>query len=534
GHILDFITIDVVNGEKEGYNIFEMPFSTNVQENHVFYSGLLQNSSGQPIGTINITYSFYKDTICRESDISNDWSDHSSGMLISATTRFFCPIVNFILSSDGKRIEKRVYPSEDGSSLDDKFYGIFLQNEHSGMYVEHLPTSPYPSDLFYSGSVRYSNYCLLQFKQESWRSISPGASFKSVQYISIGDEVTAKRRVEEQRSIELHPYPDGIIPMVVTEDISRTTRYDLPTIKLYADIGVSYMITDRISAPYLGVLWDEGFRHPQMAYYHGSATDLVMLPASNPQSASLSGKDPENLFKSWRSVIDSVAQNHDMALFVFRIADVENPEYAGKFDDLYDYARKNGLTTTTPEDIADHYRKLQKISYTASKELGRASINVTNSNLESISGVTFRVVMPQLEEGRYLVKGGKVANTRESGDSIIIYASVHLAPQETRTITIEPDVPKKELIIGIPEYIIENKVSISVRGEDGRPISNALVSIEGFPIPFETDADGIAQAELSRGTYKVSVEKAGYSKQTFKMEVRGRIYALHHLIYDIL
>ncbi|MDG6250038.1 hypothetical protein, partial [Methanocalculus sp.] len=201
GHTLDFITIDLVNGEKKGYNIFEMPFSTKVQENNVIYTCLLQNSSGQSIGTMNVTYSFYENSIRRESVISNDWSDVSSGMQISATTRFFSPITNFILFGDDQRIEKKVYPSEDSSPRDDKFYGVFLQNEHSGIYIEYLPTSPYPSDLLYSGSVTYTNYCLFQFKQETLKSIAPGASFKSVQCISIGDEVTARRRVDEQRSI---------------------------------------------------------------------------------------------------------------------------------------------------------------------------------------------------------------------------------------------------------------------------------------------------------------------------------------------
>ncbi|MDG6251583.1 carboxypeptidase-like regulatory domain-containing protein, partial [Methanocalculus sp.] len=308
----------------------------------------------------------------------------------------------------------------------------------------------------------------------------------------------------------------------------------LAAIKLHADKDVSYLVTDTISAPYLGVLWDEGYRHPQMAYYHGKATDLVLLPVSNPQSTSLSGKDPEDLFSSWRAVIDSVAKNNDMALFVFRTTDVENPEYAAMFNSLFDYAQKSGMTTTTPEVIADHYRRLQKVSYNTWRELSSASINVTNRNPESISGVSFRVVMPQLEDGEYLVRGGKVANIRESGNTVTIYASVDLAPQETRTITIEPDIPRKELIVDMPEYIIENMVSIAVRGEDGQPVDNALVTIEGFPIPFETDADGIVQAELSRGNYKVTVEKAGYFKQSFTMEVRGRIYSLHHLIYDII
>ncbi|MDG6249479.1 carboxypeptidase regulatory-like domain-containing protein [Methanocalculus sp.] len=534
GHILDFITTTSADGERTGHNIFEIPFSANVDGNSIVYTRFLQNATGNVIGTVDVTYSFYQNTIRCETVVSNDWSDALSGMQVSQTTRFFSPITEYVLFGDGGRIVKRVYPSEDGSNLNEKFHGIYLQNDHSGIYIEYLPDSPYPLDLFYSGSVRYNDYCLLQIKRETLRSLAPGASLKFVQYISIGDEGTARRRVEDQRRIELHPYADGVIPMAIVENSIYTTRYDLSAIKMQADKGVSYLITDSISPPYLGILWDEGFRHPQMASYQGSATDLVMLPVSNPPSTSLSTEEPEGVFQKWKAVIDSVAENNDMALFVFRAMDIEKPEYNGMFNDLFDYAIKRGLTTTTPEAIADHYRKMQKVSFTASHELDSAFINVRNSNPEPVSGVTLRVVMPLLEEAEYRVTGGNVANLRNSGDSVIIYASADFAPHETRTITIEPETQRKKFIVDVPEYVIEHKVSITVRGEDGKPISNAYVTFEGFPIPFETDVNGKVQAELSRGSYRVTVEKAGYLKQAFTMEVRGRVYALHHLIYDIL
>jgi uncharacterized membrane protein len=69
-----------------------------------------------------------------------------------------------------------------------------------------------------------------------------------------------------------------------------------------------------------------------------------------------------------------------------------------------------------------------------------------------------------------------------------------------------------------------------VRGESEEPLKGAIVTIDG--IPYETDAKGIVAVEMKRGRHQVSVEKGGYLKETFSIDVKGRIYLLHHLIYD--
>ncbi|MDG6251634.1 hypothetical protein, partial [Methanocalculus sp.] len=486
GHTIDTLTT-TLGGEHSSHILANMNFATEVKDNRIIYKGNLANTSADFIGTVTIAYTFYADTIQREYVVSNDQLHGMRSMRLYSDVRFFSPIDGFVLFNEGNRIEKNIFPSEDGSWLNDKFNGIFLNNGDSGIYIEYRPTTPFPLDLHYSGSTVYDRYTSVLLRQT--RALDPGASFRSVQYIAIGDETTARKRVERQQSIELHPYSSGIIPIVIVKEHTVLSRYDFSVIQELLDAQESYFIANTVNPPYRGILYDEGLRQPQMAIYQGKTTDLVLLPASYPPSTSLSRDDPEDVFMNWRAVIDSVAENNDMALFIFRNADIENPEYAGMFIDLFDYAQRSGLTTTTPKAIADHYRKLQQVSFTASQELDSASISVTNSNPEPLSGVTFRVVMPKLDEGEYQVSGGSVARTQTSGDYIIIYASVNLAPQETRTIMIKPNIERKDLIIDVPEYIIEQKVSLIVRGEDGQPIKNAFVTIEGFPIPFETDAD---------------------------------------------
>ncbi|MCC7564973.1 MAG: hypothetical protein KO206_01665 [Methanomicrobiaceae archaeon] len=531
GFMREFV-ITRLAGESRAHNLGDMCYATELLDNQIIYKGFLQDAGGEAIGTITVKYTFYPDAVQREFVISNDRLQNTTSLIVEPSTRFFSPIEGFVLFNNDQRIPKQIYPSEDGSYLSDKFNGIYLQNRNSGIYIEYSPTNPYPMNMYYAGSTRYSSYASIQIRQS--RTLNPGSSYQSVQHITIGDEPTARIRVERQKSIELHQYPDGIIPMAIIEEIPGPFRYDLAAIKAQIDRRAPYMITAPIRPPFRGILYEEGLRRPQIAVYQGSATELVLLPASDPPSTALQREDPDGIVAQWRMVIDSVAKNNDMALFAFRTADMQNPEYSRRFDDLFDYARRSGLTPTTPEAIADHYRKLQMVSYTASRELDTATITVASSNSEPISGVTFRATMPRLDEGEYRVTGGTVANIRDSGDNVVIYASVNLAPYETRTLTIEPDMPRKQLAIVVPEYPIEKRVQIMVKGEDSEPIRKASVTIEGFPIPFETDAKGIVKVELPRGTYRVTVENPGYKKETFTMDVVGRIYALHHLIYDRL
>jgi len=531
GFTQDTLTINL-DGERSVFILGDLNFAIEIKDNRIIYTSNLTNLNSDFIGTIKITYSFYTDTIQREYFVANDQLKDTKSMVLSSDVRFFSPTDGFVLFNDGKRIAKNIYPSEDGSWLDEKFNGIYLDNGDSGIYLEYCPTIPYPMDLYYSGSTVYDNYALLLLRQTT--TLKPGTSCTSVQYITIGEESTARSRVERQRSVELYPYPYGIIPMGIIDELSGPLGYELPVVKALLEVQASYFIADSINPPVRGIFYDEGLRHPQMAIYQGKTTDLVLLPASYPPSTSLSREDPDVLFANWRAVINSVAKNDDIALFVFSTADIENPEYAGMFSDLIDYARRSGLAITTPETIADHYRKLQKVSFVASQEIDSVLINVTNSNPEYMSGVTFKVIMPMLEEGNYQVAGGNIERTKNSGDSVIIYASVNLAPHQTQTINIEPAIQRKEFVIDVPEYIIENEVSITVRGYDDKPISNAYVIVEGSSIRFKTDEDGILQIELPRGIYMVTIEKAGYFTQTFAIEVRGRIYTLHHIICDVL
>jgi hypothetical protein len=527
GIVYDII-ITTLGDEHTIHSLSDLHFSRDLQGNKLTYRGILQTTGGEPAGTITVAYLFYPDVIQREYIVSNDRSLNTTGIGLSASTQFFSPITGFVLFEDSKRVDRKVYPSEDGSKLDVKFNGVYLENIDSGIYMEYAPTTSYPHSLYYSGSTNYLNYSSVEIRQEGF--LIPGASVKIVQYISIGDESVAKSRVNHQRGIDLYPYPDGIIPMTILETIPDSSKYNLNIIKEMDARKIPFLVTETISPPYYG-LWDEGLRQPQMATYKGSTTDLVLLPVSDPPSNLLARmQDPGQFFPQWKAVIDSVAKNDDMAIFSFRTQDIENPAYSERFSEFFEYARQMGLTSTTPKNIADHYRKLQKVTYTTSMENDRATITVVNGNGEQVTGVTFKVAMPSLEEGDYQVSGGRIVRVKESDDKTIVYVATDLAPYESRTIQVDPGFERKHLHIVLPLYPIEGVVSIVVRGESEEPLKGAIVTIDG--IPYETDAKGIVAVEMKRGRHQVSVEKGGYLKETFSIDVKGRIYLLHHLIYD--
>jgi hypothetical protein len=306
--------------------------------------------------------------------------------------------------------------------------------------------------------------------------------------------------------------------------------YNLDTIKVLRDKNLLFMVANPVNAPYSG-FYEEGLRHPQMLQYQGNTTSIVLLPVSNPSSTALSYSDSSEIFMSWKSVIDLAVENDDLALFLWKSTDIENPQFTDGFLELIKYAKEKGLTFTTPDTIAEHYRKLQKILYNTHREIDFVSISITNENDELVQGVTFKVKMPKLKEGSYTVKNGRIAKIKESTDQLIIYASTDVEPHESKILIIEPDIERKHFNVELPKHPIEGQVLISVKDANNNPLPKATIIIDSTP--YEANEDGTLQVELRRGTHQIIVNKPGYIKNTYELDVKGRIYLLRKFIDDI-
>ncbi|KQC04052.1 MAG: hypothetical protein APR53_00210 [Methanoculleus sp. SDB] len=304
--------------------------------------------------------------------------------------------------------------------------------------------------------------------------------------------------------------------------------YNLDTIRAAYERGLDFMITTPVQAPIKG-FYEEGLRHPQMAQLEGKSTDLVLIPPSYPMSVSLSySADEAGAFASWRAVIDSAYVNNDLALFLLRSTDLGNPYFSSRFSDLIAYARMRGLTFITPTAIADHYLLLQKVTWTSHRDLDSARIVMQNNNSLSVSGITFKVTMPRLATGNYQVTNGDIVRTQDLYDQLVLFITADIPAGGSTVVTVEPDVARKQFSVVLPGEPIEGEVSFTVLDEDGSALSGATVSVDSAR--YKTNSEGVVTVSLDRGYHQVNIEKAGYIKAEYQIEVKGRIYILTRLI----
>jgi hypothetical protein len=184
-----------------------------------------------------------------------------------------------------------------------------------------------------------------------------------------------------------------------------------------------------------------------------------------------------------------------------------------------------GLTTTSPENIADHLRKIQHIAYNTSQDSDQASISLKNLGGEVIEGVTFRVKLPRLERGGYRVTGGRIVRTTASQNETALYVATDLEPHGSGSILIAPDFEREKLAIDVTQLPIEGSVHIFILDAKSNRLANTLVSIDGND--YTTDKNGLVAVDLNRGPHQVIAFKPGYDRARKTIEVNGRLYLIY-------
>jgi hypothetical protein len=298
-------------------------------------------------------------------------------------------------------------------------------------------------------------------------------------------------------------------------------RYNLDTIKTLNDNHISYLLSNPVNRPIQGI-FDEGYRNPQMAYYNNKTTEVVMMPVSYPTSSSLYiQEDPSVTFSQWQDIINEVADNDEMIVFLFNSADIGDPTYSSQFSSLFSYAKEKGYTFTSPEIIADHYRQLQNIEYSGYADLDTASINVTNNNNKTVEKVTFKVVLDKLTSGNYITSEGKIVKTEAGNGAESVYVSTDIPGHTTQNLVIKPDTARKSLYIQLPPFMSEGPMKITVKDADGKPIKDAEVIFDtNF---YQTGKDGTVTVNAHRGIYTIIIQSPGYEKYINRIEVKGQL-----------
>lgn len=301
-------------------------------------------------------------------------------------------------------------------------------------------------------------------------------------------------------------------------------NYNLDTLTITSDYKIQYIFSNPTN-PTINGAYAKGYRSPQMAYINGEPTDVVLLPVSYPKSDSLfTTIDTERIFSDWKTTIDGAADNDEMVLLLFRTQDIGDSLYNESFVKLFSYAKEKGLTFTTPDLIAEHFKNIQNIHYSGIIEGDTASLNVTNTNNVTVRNVTFRVALPVLTLGNYRAENGQIAKIKEVNNQSIIYIVTDISANSIKTINIEPDFPRKSLQIGIPQFPIEGSTEITVEDEKGNPIPGVDVLVDSSY--HQTNENGVVNVNLMRGTHRISVIRAGYEKYSTVINVKGRIFII--------
>jgi len=298
-------------------------------------------------------------------------------------------------------------------------------------------------------------------------------------------------------------------------------RYNLDTIKVLSENHISFMLSHKVNRPIQGI-YDEGYRNPQLAYYNNEPTGVVMMPVSYPTSSSLyAQEDPNVIFSQWRDILNEVADNDEMIVFLFNSVDIGDPTYTSQFSSLFSYAQEKGYTFTSPDTIADHYRLLQNVEYSGYTDMDIASINVTNNNDQMVQKVTFKVALQALDSGHYITSKGKIVKTELSNSTEIVFVSTDIPAHTTQNLVITPDTVRKNLYVQLPQFLSEGPMKITVTDTEGKPIKDAEVIFDNNF--YRTGKDGTVTVNAHRGTFTIIIQNPGYEKYTNFIEVKGRL-----------
>ncbi len=614
-----------VNSTIDQFILNNVRVTHEIINNQIVYRTVLKDQqNGGNEASLLVRYSFYPTTIKREFLISNDWvnSPFSSYMNVRFRTNLFVPLNDFIIINDQTQVKRHIYPSQDNVGINEIIQDLYVYDGDRGIYFKNEPTTVYPISLSYKGSTLY-NMSGMSFVQSG--ALKPGATLHITQFLSPGDEVTARNNILTQERISLLNFPDGITPIilsgyrtplsekgtasaivqgydilhnegvpyseiVVPEQVTETpiltfhsidmrtitnnsikiigsgsTRsnifddfttqeqsissliesasnenvtligympdgldYNLDTLIIISDKKIPFILSNPVGAQFSGSIGQVN-RNPQIALYQSGVSNITLLPVSYPLSTSLSSRrDNSGTISSWKSTIDQAATEDGMVLFIFRSADIGNPDYSEDFKALIAQAKNQSMTFTTPDIIVNHFKKIQNVQYSGSITGDTATLDLTNNNDQIIQGVTFRLVLPALKNGIYKTSEGTIVKTKTDKDFVTVYVSIDIPAHDTKEIIVEPENPREKIVVTLPPQLIEGPITISVRDSEGNTLPSADVIIDSKY--YHSDTKGDVIIDFARGNHTIQIQSPGYETYSAGLNVKGRIHWIEQFI----
>ncbi len=299
-------------------------------------------------------------------------------------------------------------------------------------------------------------------------------------------------------------------------------RYDLNTLRSLSENQYSSAEVDTVPAPF-GPIYREGMRNPKFAFVEGQNTGVVLIPATEPSSDLLNHRsEPDPVFSQWNTTINSVISGGGVAAFHWELSDIGNPDFTNIFTGFINNTTARGLTVTTPDAVARHIKDLAAVRVNVTGGDQYVILNARNTEEQPLSGITYKVVMPVIENVcPYTVTNGELARYEIRDGACQIYASFSLDGFDAKEIKIAPSGAIKRLFPQIPE-LFQGQNTIRVVDEHNQPVVNATVLVDTQY--YKTDRKGEVRFSVNHGKRAITVEKGGYASVTVVNTVKPVIY----------
>lgn len=380
---------------------------------------------------------------------------------------------------------------------------------------------------YYKDAMEYSSNTYKKFQNYSItynEGITPrnkyllGKKVNPMGYVNLYEKQTYKNLSDQSEDIK------NIKTLNVSGILPKYFKYNLNTIKTLSDNNLMYAVALTVPSPFME-FFREGLRHPKIAYYQGEETEVVLIPVTSPSSSVLRPEfEAGEAFSQWKETLDSVIEDGGMAVFLWNAKDVGNPDYIDKVMELINYSKSRGMSFTTPDEIAAHFKLLRKISTNVTQGIDYIILNASNHNQEKVNGVTYKLELPVLNNScPYSATNARIPKVEIKEGTCRVYVSFDLKADEQKEIKIEPDITRKSLELDFSD-VYEGKSIIKVRDEEGNPVDEAGVYVDAQR--FVSDNKGEVELTIRRGMHKIKAEKPGFVSRDYEIEVKGRIYRL--------
>jgi hypothetical protein len=331
--------------------------------------------------------------------------------------------------------------------------------------------------------------------------IVPSGSFSQCYYENY--EIHCKNLSVQQKELKLLKQKTNVNGILISD-----FGYNLNTIKSLSENQYTY-----------GEVL-EGVRNPEFAYLEGENTGIVLMPVSQPDSGVLYHRyETDAIFSQWNKSINS---GGGVATFLWDLSEIGNPEFTDEFDTIINYSKSRGMTFTTPDAIARHYKNLEPVRVNVTRGEEYVILHARNTEGQPVSGITYRLIMPLIEDTcPYIITNGTIVRSPIYQGTCRVFASFSLNPFESKEIIIETGRPLKQLFPQIPE-LYQGQNTIRIVDENNQTVKKAGVYIDLKY--YESDTKGQVKFRVNYGDRTIKITKAGYQTITIKTYVKPVFY----------